>query len=117
MLYIQALAAPMERISSTFGIQLHMIQEETESICSPFPLLEVKASLDDVNDILAAGTGVDNFVVTMTVRVHGNTAHEETAQRALDFIFHINQPFGRYASAQIEMKECRQTTAFLVKYI
>ena len=29
--------------------------------------------------------------------------------------FHINQPFGRDASAQIGMKECRQTTAFLVK--
>lgn len=30
-------------------------------------------------------------------------------------IRHLNQPFGRYAPAQIEMKECRQTTAFLVK--
>lgn len=29
--------------------------------------------------------------------------------------FHFNQPFGRDASAQIGMKECRQTTAFLVK--
>jgi len=29
--------------------------------------------------------------------------------------FHINQPFGRIASAQIEVKECRQTAAFLVE--
>ena len=29
--------------------------------------------------------------------------------------FHINQPFGRVASAQIGMKECRQTAAFLVE--
>ena len=28
---------------------------------------------------------------------------------------HTNQPFGRFASAQIEMKECRQTTAFPIK--
>ena len=28
---------------------------------------------------------------------------------------HINQPFGRVASAQIGMKACRQTAAFLVK--
>ena len=28
---------------------------------------------------------------------------------------HINQPFGRDASAQIEMKVCRQTAAFLVE--
>jgi len=28
---------------------------------------------------------------------------------------HINPPFGRVASAQIEMKECRQTAAFLIK--
>ena len=27
-----------------------------------------------------------------------------------------NQPFGRIASAQIGMKECRQTTAFLVEF-
>ena len=30
-------------------------------------------------------------------------------------IKHINQPFGRVATAQIGMKECRQTTAFLIK--
>ena len=28
---------------------------------------------------------------------------------------HTNQPFGRFASAQIEMKVCRQTAAFLVE--
>ena len=32
-------------------------------------------------------------------------------------LFHINQPFGRYASAQIEMKVCRQAAAFLVKFV
>ena len=31
------------------------------------------------------------------------------------YVPHFNQPFGRDASAQIGMKECRQTTAFLVK--
>lgn len=31
------------------------------------------------------------------------------------FFGHINQPFGRVASAQIGMKACRQTAAFLVK--
>ncbi len=36
--------------------------------------------------------------------------------RFLHPFYHINQPFGRYASAQIGMKECRQTTAFLVEY-
>ena len=29
--------------------------------------------------------------------------------------FHTNQPFGRFASAQIGMKVCRQTAAFLVE--
>ena len=29
--------------------------------------------------------------------------------------FHLNQPFGRVASAQIGMKECRQAVAFLVE--
>ena len=28
---------------------------------------------------------------------------------------HGNQPFGRFASAQIGMKESRQATAFLIK--
>ena len=31
-------------------------------------------------------------------------------------VFHKNQPFGRFASAQIGMKECRQAAAFLVKF-
>ena len=30
-------------------------------------------------------------------------------------LIHGNQPFGRFASAQIGMKECRQATAFLIK--
>lgn len=33
-----------------------------------------------------------------------------------EFVFlHNNQPFGRFASAQIGMKVCRQTAAFLVE--
>lgn len=30
-------------------------------------------------------------------------------------VSHGNQPFGRFASAQIGMKESRQATAFLIK--
>ena len=30
-------------------------------------------------------------------------------------LVHLNQPFGRVASAQIGMKECRQAVAFLVE--
>ena len=33
----------------------------------------------------------------------------------LGVVFHINQPFGRVASAQIGMKGCRQAAAFLVE--
>ncbi len=40
------------------------------------------------------------------------------ADKTYDDVFHhINQPFGRFASAQIGMKVCRQTTAFLVKFV
>ena len=35
--------------------------------------------------------------------------------RILSWQFHFNQPLGRFAFAQIGMKECRQTTAFLVE--
>ena len=31
------------------------------------------------------------------------------------YTVHVNQPFGRFASAQIGMKVCRQTAAFLVE--
>ena len=40
---------------------------------------------------------------------------DEIHQEVIDSVFHTNQPFGRVASAQIGMKACRQTAAFLVK--
>ena len=41
--------------------------------------------------------------------------HNQSDYRTEFFFTHINQPFGRVASAQIGMKACRQTAAFLVK--
>ena len=41
---------------------------------------------------------------------------KESRDRLLAIILgHVNQPFGRFASAQIGMKVCRQTAAFLVE--
>ena len=50
-----------------------------------------------------------NPYVGLTVNVDATTFLELVKET------HSNQPFGRNASAQIGMKECRQATAFLVK--
>jgi len=64
-----------------------------------------------------AGVGVKNAAQFRNIRAVGavNIALDNRADLFNGLIRHKNQPFGRYASAQIEMKECRQTAAFLVE--
>ena len=74
---------------------------------------------------------IDNYVclVIKAYQSIGNDSHivrKKEEERRTELVeamrdkkeeFHINQPFGRYASAQIEMKVCRQAAAFLVKFV
>ena len=48
------------------------------------------------------------------LRIHGTTNRTKDQGNKI-FLRHLNQPFGRVASAQIGMKECRQAVAFLVE--
>jgi len=60
---------------------------------------------------MALGAALTCFVF---YRNHKNRTYKRNLKDLIQE-FDINQPFGRVASAQIGMKACRQTAAFLVK--
>ena len=90
-----------------------------EAFGSGFTIVQIAAVLQDadigidiVPQLMAQGRAEilhDEFITCLEIAAAASAFGDG------EFHFHKNQPFGRLASAQIEMKECRQTTAFLVK--
>lgn len=86
--------------------------DETDSRC-----VALKAVLTEQIGLLA-GTGYTQFLSGMAEATDTWSALSVLSLREKNpaIKLHCNQPFGRIASAQIGMKECRQTTAFLVEF-